>query len=283
MAQEQSEYYATHGAFTDPKHHRVLLEGLPRDVATLCRMIQGVLIHDDAGLRLYGSPPLSFRRASRETRPVWQRLDAILAAGAAPLCEARQPFERSVGTCRDFSLMLCAMLRAQSVPARLRCGFAAYFHPPTCEDHWICEYWKAEDRRWAIADAQLDDAHRADLSIDFDTSDLPNGQFVHSWQAWRMCRLDAAAAARFGHGDATGAWFVQVNLARDLLALNKRETSPWDSWRDAKSHHRAVDNQAIQHGDRIAASTEAAAGLTPPQPSDSRDHDFPPPPPWQRQ
>jgi hypothetical protein len=34
--------------------------------------------------------------------------------------------------------------------------FGAYFNPPKFEDHWVCEYWDAERRGWALADAQLD-------------------------------------------------------------------------------------------------------------------------------
>jgi len=171
--QEASAYYALHGEFTDPAEHRALFEGLPMDVAELCRIIQGVLIHDFWGLHLYGPPPSKFHLASRETLPVLQRVNAILAAHSEPISSARPPFERSVGTCRDFALMLCAMLRQHAVPARVRCGFAKYLNPPSFEDHWICEYWKNDGKRWAIADAQLDEPHQVGLSIEFDATDMP--------------------------------------------------------------------------------------------------------------
>ena len=38
---------------------------------------------------------------------------------------------------------------------------------------------------------------------------------------------------RFGHGQTKGLWFMKVDLIRDFYALNNRETSAWDRWRDA--------------------------------------------------
>ena len=78
------------------------------------------------------------------------------------------------------------------------------------------------------ADAQLDEAHIAHLAIDFDPDALPAGQFVYPWQVWEDHR---GRLNEFGHGDATGLWFLRVNLARDLLALTGNEVSDWDSWR----------------------------------------------------
>jgi hypothetical protein len=271
-----ADYYAAHDEFTAVGEHGALFDALPSDVAGLCRVIQGLLIHDHSGLHLYGDPPASFHRASRETLPVSRRIIEIMTAQKAPLTEVRQPFERTVGTCRDFSLMLCAMLRQQGVAARVRCGFARYFDPPSYEDHWICKYWKADEQRWALADAQLDDAHKAHLSIHFDTTDVPSDQFIYSWRAWRRCQSNPADAARFGHGDDTGAWFVRVNLARDLLAVSKREISPWDTW--CEDHSR--DRDAARQCDRMAVLAEAATGLEPLEITAGRLQDFLSTPPW---
>lgn len=273
-------YYASHGEMTDPKAHLALLERLPTDVAGLCEIVQGLLIHDYFGLHLYGPPPPDHDLASRETLPASERLAAILAAQNEPISTPRPAFERTVGTCRDLSLMLCALLRHHAVPARVRCGFAKYFHPPSYEDHWICEYWKAAEQRWAMADAQLDEAHRKHLSIDFDTTDVPEDQFIFPWQAWRLCRSGAAEAAQFGHGDAVGEWFLQVNLARDLLSLCKREVSTWDSWRDALARSGNLDDEAVLRCDQFAALAQAARGLSPPDLKANEIQGFLSPP-WQ--
>lgn len=266
--------YALHGAFTAPEEHRAAFDSLPQVVAELCRTVQGLLIHDFYGLQLYGDPPAKLQFASRETLPISERIGDILKARDEPLATPRPPFERAVGTCRDFALMLCAMLRQQGVPARVRCGFAKYFHPPSYEDHWVCEYWKADPGQWALADAQLDAAHRAHLGIDFDPADVPGDRFMFSWYAWRMYRSDAADPAQFGHGDTTGPWFIQVNLARDLLALGKREISPWDAWRDAHGADRILTDEAMSLCDQIAALAADAGGLRPPQLEAPRVQEF---------
>ena len=77
-----------------------------------------------------------------------------------------------------------------AVPARVRCGFAAYFSQGTYEDHWVCEYWKPEEERWAQADSQLDERHRTALSVDFDIADLPENWVARFGAARTLARPD---------------------------------------------------------------------------------------------
>jgi len=282
-SQGQLSDYCGHGALTDPGEHLALLAGLPADAVALCKVVQGLLIHDYFGSRLYDSPPENHYFASRRTLPIARRLDAIAAFRNEAVFSPRPPFERMVGTCRDYALMICAILRQHAVPARVRCGFAGYFSPPSFEDHWICEYWKQENRRWAIADAQLDEAHREHLGIDFDIADVPSEQFVFPWQAWQRWRAGTCDPALFGSGSVRGEWFLQVNLARDLLSLCKHEVSAWDTWRDARAQDRRLDDRAIGWCDRIAALAEAAEGLVPPDWTDDGILKLLSRPPWQSQ
>jgi hypothetical protein len=200
-------YYRAHGAFSDPGPHAPAIIALPDDVGALAGVVRGLLIHME-WLHLYGMRPDDIPSVPRETLPVAQRLDAILSAEGGPLSQASPAARRAPATCRDYALMLCAFLRQKSIPARVRCGFARYFERGRNADHWICEYWKADDGRWALTDAQLDDEHRAHLRIGVDTLDLPEGQFVFAADAWRRCRASLATADSFGHGSAAGAWFL---------------------------------------------------------------------------
>jgi hypothetical protein len=88
------------------------------------------------------------------------------------------------------------MLRANGVPARSRCGFGAYFNPPKFEDHWVCEYWDAERRRWALADAQLDAVWCEKISVSFEACDVPREQFLTAADAWRRYRHGEPADVR---------------------------------------------------------------------------------------
>ena len=171
------------------------------------------------------------RQAEVQIRSVDHKLARLLELDTDPLAVSRPPERRLVGNCRDFSVMLCAMLRHQGVPVRACCGFGAYFLPNHYEDHWVCEVWNAEQRRWVMVDAQLDAFQREVLDISFDPLDVPpQEQFITGGRAWQMCRSGQADPAQFGIFDMHGLGFVAGDLIRDFLALNKLEILPWDPW-----------------------------------------------------
>jgi hypothetical protein len=232
--------WAAHSHMSDPLGYAPALHQLPPDVAALSAIVQGVLVHLDclAAFGLAADPA-----TSRTTLPVAERLAEIVALDSRPLAFPRPPAQRARGTCRDFALMLCAMLRSQGVPARLRCGFADYLGE-RWEDHWLCEYWVSQDRRWRLADATIDEAFKDSRAIAFDPTDVPRSSFLTAGKAWLNCRTGGRPAERFGQGATTGLWFIHVNVMRDHYALNIRETSPWDGWRAAEASRRAVANHA---------------------------------------
>lgn len=250
-----SAYYRTHGSLTDPGRFAPEIAALPRDLAALCAFIQGIVIHADWATA-YGVTA----ELSRQTLPVARRMEMAAAAGGRDL----PPERRTPGTCRDFALMTCSALRERGVPARVRCGFATYFAANPFEDHWVCEYWRESERRWARADAQLDALHRERLRIAFDPTDLPADVFLNAGEAWTTWREGGAEDTAFGHGPATGGWFLRVNLMRDLLALHKQETSDWDSWRSIADHEKALDDVALAEGDRVASATREVGHSPPP-------------------
>ena len=166
-------FYASHGPMTDPGEASALIDPLPmmwpplaassRDWAfmTLSRAISMALSR-----RRIAWPRSICGRSLSVSRGSW--------SSTTSLCRSRG--SRSVArfsAAIRFALMLVTLLRAKGVPARSRCGFAAYFNPPNFEDHWVCEYWDAQERRWRLADPQIDDVWRGRLNIGFDTLDLP--------------------------------------------------------------------------------------------------------------
>jgi Transglutaminase-like superfamily len=232
MASDILAFYASHGPMTDPGEANALIEKLPNDAAALTGVIQGLGIYDVVARDFYGFEPPADRLAEIHLRSIADRLARIMELDDQPLPVAREPERRAVQRCNAFALMLVTMLRAKGVPARSRCGFAAYFNPPNFEDHWVCEYWDARDSRWRLMDPQIDDVWRARLKIRVDTLDLPQGQFLTASEAWRRCRSGEADAQRFGISFAglRGLWFVAGNVVRDMAALNKMEMLPWDVW-----------------------------------------------------
>lgn len=239
----------TGGDLLDPGGRGHLFDGLDPSPAALCGVLHGVMIHDHFGAVCYPAVPPGFADASRVTVPVAVRLEQIDRGGAG--LAQRPPEQRIVGTCRDFAQMFCAMARHHGLEARLRCGFAAYLDPPGWEDHWVAEYRGAEAETWARADAQIDGAHMDHLKVGFDPARLPAGAFLTGCEAWAALRRGEATAETFGHGSARGAWFVKVNLMRDLLCRQGRPVSDWDRWREVAPDdlHRALPDALC---DRLA-------------------------------
>lgn len=230
--------------------HGAALGAVPPDPRALSLWVQGLLLHDFTATLLHPAEAARLAAASRATLPVRDRLNRLMALDQSALDAPRAPGQRDIGTCRDFALLFCAALRLKGFDARVRCGFARYFHPPTFEDHWICFYRPRGAGHWHMADPQLDAAHLAHYWIDMDPLDLPRAQFLAAADAWRSIQDGTQDAADFGHGDARGLWFVAVNVMRDALAKQDQITSPWDDWRAADPS--SFDAVAERHTDLVA-------------------------------
>ncbi len=251
------DYYRRSGPMTSVDAHLAELSGLPRDVAALCEIIQGVLIHRDVADFAYGVTLSDERKNDAHIRPIEDMLGRIHALDDRPLTVAREPSRRMAGVCRHFSLMLCAILRAQGVSARARCGFGAYLTPDKFEDHWVCEYW---DGRWILVDAQLDAVWRTMVHPDFDPLDVPRDRFIIAGDAWQMCRSGRAEATRFGLSHVPGLrgfWFIAGNVVRDLASLNRMEMLPWDVWGSMAASDAGLSGDQGALLERVAAVTLA--------------------------
>lgn len=247
-------YYALPGSITAPGAHAAYLDDLPCDLPALCRVVQGLLIHI-FWAEQYGVQLTAAQRTEVQLRLVARQLERIVQSDPRPLTQARPPHKRLVGNCRDFSVLLTAMLRRQGVPARARCGFGRYFIPNHYEDHWVCEYWNAAQQRWVLVDAQLDEPQREKLGILFDPLDVPRDQFIVGGKAWQLCRSGAADPDSFGIFDMHGLWFVRGDFVRDVAALNKVELLPWDSWGLAEGGDEMLTADDYALLDRLAELT----------------------------
>lgn len=259
--QRSPGHWLAHTPMTDPAGLAALVEGLPGGITALNQVVQGLIVHC-AWLEQYGKAS-AFGINSRTTLPIKDRLAALVERDGREL-KSRMPTQREVGTCRDFALMMCAFLRVKGTAARLRCGFASYFGGGW-EDHWVCEYWNRRDARWCLSDAQLDEVIKAACDVTFDTSDVPRDKFLTAGEAWLRCRTGNDDPNHYGQGGVRGAWFMSVNVVRDAFAVNNRETSAWDRWREAPSGSRTVSQQELTTLDKLSRNPEEAFGeLMPP-------------------
>jgi hypothetical protein len=260
------------GPFTSPGSHASAFAELPAGVAALTEVAQGLIVHEHM-TAAYGFELPPERRATVHIRPVAALLDQILLEDSRPLTIPREPANRLAGNCRHYTVLTVAMLRAQGIPARARCGFGGYFGSGAFEDHWVCEYWNASENRWVLADAQLDEVLRKAMGIGFDVLDVPRDEFVVAGDAWIKCRAGDADPARFGFSPLNqgGYWWIAGNLLRDVAALNDMEMLPWDVWGAMPGPGEQGDTELF---DRLAALTvepdAALAELTSRYESDAR-------------
>lgn len=254
MANTTQKYYQQPGPATDLRERRELLSGLPDAIPELVAALQKLVIHIFWAKR-YGLELTPDREAEVQIRPVYRKLARILELDPRPLTEPRAPAQRLVGNCRDFSVTLAAMLKAQGVPARARCGFGTYFTPGKHEDHWVVEYWHATEARWVMVDGQLDELQRESLHIDFDTLDMPPGKFVLAGAAWQMARRGEVDPDLFGIFEWHGMDFIRGNVLRDLAALNRVEVLPWDFWGWLEKPLAERPPDELERIDRAAALT----------------------------
>lgn len=219
--------YARHSRWTEPGGFADLLRSLPAEPAGLPELVGGLVLH-----------PLFLRDglASREPqlRSVRDIVGAILGKDPRPLTEMREPDKRVLGTCRNYALLACAILREHRIPARLRVGFADYFTPAFAEDHWVCEYYHGDV--WRLLDAELTRETQRQFGIAFDPAAVPRDRFLAAGPAWLALRRGERDPARFGVSaiGIAGFWFVASSLLRDVAALNREEMMPWDFWGPAR-------------------------------------------------
>lgn len=222
------EYYSKHGIMTDPGNYRYLFEGLPIDLISVCKVVQTNLINVFLAEKI-GYNLTDKKKRTLDIRPIVEKLAIMAEISNQPLNIPRSLNQRQIGNCRDFSLLLCSILRNKNIPARTRCGFSANFEKGLFIDHWICEFRNKDENRWIMVDSQIDEVQKNELGINFDPLDVPNDEFVSAGRAWEICRRGKVDPNKFGILDMWGMRFIWSNVVRDFLALNKIEILPWDS------------------------------------------------------
>jgi hypothetical protein len=233
METDPQIYYSSQGEITEPGACIHLFADLPHDIASLCKVVQGLIIHYHCEA-MYNYTIPDDRLLEVDTRSVAKMLARIRELDPRPLTEERPPEKRLVGCCRDFATLFCSMARYQGIPARVRIGFAAYLDRHFKHDHAIAEYWDVAQKRWKLVDPEMSALHIVNNAlINFDVLDVPRDQFMVAGKVWQRCRRGKADPAQFGvspQGDLKGMWFIGDELVRDLAALNKMELLLWDCW-----------------------------------------------------
>lgn len=217
------QYYIKQSALTDPGNYSDFFKNLPDNFTELCSSVQTIILHyGDAQSIGYSIP-----------REKW--IETELRYAHKILENKFHSLEKIIGCCRDFSLILCSMLRHRQIPARVRYGFSTYQIPKFHHDQAVVEYWCENKSRWCLVDPRINDIviKNFKLKIDFDIYDLPRDKFLTAGEAWYLCRNKIKDPNQFGTGilkRSVGLSYIRNKLLKDLASLNKTELLMWDCW-----------------------------------------------------
>lgn len=220
--------FAGHSRFSDPGGLAPWLAGVEPDIGRLHAAASGLVFHYWAhgDVTAHGFAPERVGEINlRYADAMFARLREL---NPAPLSESREPTERMVGCCRDFTLLLVALARQHGIPARTRVGFATYLIPGATMDHVVAELW--DGSRWRLVEPTFAEHD------DIDLLDVPRDRFLVGADAWAACRsgdLDperCVVAPDLTEPFLRGWSYLAHNLVHDLATLNKHEMLPWDLW-----------------------------------------------------
>lgn len=221
--------WARQSTITDPGRHAHLFDALPVAVGPLCDDVAGLVSHYVASR----TPFSRDRLADVDSRWVEDIVTAIVDRDPASLTEARDPAERFVGCCRDFTVLTVAALRHRGIPARSRVGFADYFGEPFWYDHVVVEYFSADEGRWVRADAQFPESWNGVTMRDLDAAPGRFRTASRVWLDYRSGRIDDDEILGFGASPTlpfAGPYFVRNYVLLELAHLAGVETLLWDTW-----------------------------------------------------
>ena len=223
-------YYTQQSFMSDPGRYQHYFADLPDDPAFLCEWIRGLMLH------FLDHENISEKRlAELNIRRVEDMFEQILHLNNEALTIPRMTENKLIGCCRDFSLLLCAVLRHKKIPARLRFGFTTFHLPNFHHDQVLLEYWHEDKQAWCFADVRMNERYikKHQLDSQITSHDIPREWFFTAGQAWQLCRTGAKNPLQFGSGVErrySGWNFIRNKMIQDLAALNLVEVLPWDCW-----------------------------------------------------
>jgi hypothetical protein len=245
-------FWAAQSLVTEPGPAAAAIDRLPSDLGALRAASQQLVFHHwaDGDWAANGIEPE--RISEIDTRYAAAMFARLGELADLPLSAARQPRQRLVGCCRDFTVLFVAMARHKGIPSRARVGFAGYLLDGLLIDHEIAEVWDGSAERWRLVEPEIDDDHTDPTDgASFDALDVPPDCFLTAPRAWQLARSGAIDPERFVADPAIRGWpWLRHNLVHDLAALNKTEMLLHEVW--------GVDSRTPPGPDELSVLDELA-------------------------
>ena len=231
-------HYLAFGPFTNPGCYEGYLRSkLPSSIPEIGKLVRSQIIHKMV-LRNGNTGSNADLRYGDMTKVPWYRQceDDLFPTAASMLAELfrrdargltlqREEKNRLVVTCRFTAILVASILKAKSIPARVRSGFASYFvvdgYPSgKSNDHWINEYWDTQESRWI----EIDVDGSIEPYLTFNPYDLPSGTFDFAADAWLSVRKGKMPADHFWNSGGTpGLIAIAWELFYDFHCLMNSE------------------------------------------------------------
>lgn len=239
---KMQQFYQTHSIITHPADLEYLYKDLPSNIDEICSIVQGLLLNYEQAEE-HGISLTENHREEINLRYISQMLKKIIEKNDESLTITRKVSERLVATSRDFSVLLCSILRSKNIAARALCGFSRYqeeYYP----SYWVCEYWDEKKQDWVLVDPISGNLlHAESNTLSYQIS---SKQFYRSEEVWMKCREGKLNDRLFGYGNDSGLGFIRGNLIRNFASLNKFEVSPWDNLWGFRSKKDLRQNDYLQ-------------------------------------
>ncbi|SRR4030042_2156118 len=148
------DFYRQYSFFTNPGEYEYMYRKLPDSLPDLCILIQSQFIQPHLAQLPEYSELIPKERWNEYLRypTVKSILEGLLSYDSSGLIKERNPENRLVLTCREYSILLASILKYRGIPARVRYGHATYLIPGFHASHVICEVWNENDKCWMLVD-----------------------------------------------------------------------------------------------------------------------------------
>lgn len=202
MREEIIEFYKKISMYTNYSFYKNYFIGLPNDLKELTKLVNDNYIHRITLLKSYKRegkiskeyPWYRYRCEDDIFLTVPAIMGELFRLDARGLTHNRQIKDKLVITCRYASILLASILKAKGFSVRVRSGFAPYINEERYPDHWICEVWCADEKRWILVDAD-------EIEIEGCSNiDIHREKFYFAAEAWLDVRHGKISVDKFLHG-----------------------------------------------------------------------------------
>lgn len=196
MSQEHFQRYLETSIYTYAGAYKDFLLSLPDDIPSIGKLVCGQITHPS----MYFTEPSPylenkyFGRFSSYPKHRFKDEDELYITAVAMIAGIlhkdergftadRDVSKRITVSCRQASVLFSAILKAKGIPCRSRAGFMDFGNTgASYTEHWVNEYWSAEEKRWVFAD--VDGYYEYEQRFGYSQFDLPRRKFVTAAEAW---------------------------------------------------------------------------------------------------